>query len=52
METTITLSEIQPGKLIPLALETIRLYRKVTATEEGRALLEKKKAELRERGII
>lgn len=52
METTINLSTIPEGKLIPLALETIQLYRKVTATPEGRDLLEKKKAELRERGII
>ena len=49
---TINLSAIPDGKLIPLALETIRLFRKVTATTEGRDLLEKKKAELRERGVI
>lgn len=52
METTINLSAIPEGKLIPLALETIRLFRKVASTPEGRDLLEKKKAELRERGII
>lgn len=40
------------GKLYALAYATIDLYRKVVSTPEGREMLERKKEELRAKGII
>ena len=49
---TLDLSTVDPGRLIPLALETIILYRKFMQRPDAAELLEKKKAELRARGVI
>lgn len=40
------------GKLFALAYATIKLYRKVVSTPEGREMLERKKAELRAQGKL
>lgn len=40
------------GKLYGLAYTTLDLYRKVVSTPEGREMLERKKEELRAKGII
>lgn len=50
--TDLNLSAVEPGRLIPLALETINFYRRFMERPDGRELLEKKKAELRARGVI
>ena len=52
MENKIDLDAIQPGKMIPLAHATLDMLHRFLLRPDGRELLEKKKAELRERGVI
>ena len=50
-QTRIDIHTVHPGRLYPLALETINLYRKFMQRPDAQDLLEQKKVELRARGV-